>query len=59
MARFPSTEADVVALAEAMETGLAANVAIYPAPPVAVLDLTEGKLKVRGTFFTPQDNSRG
>lgn len=43
MARFPLKEAEVMALAEAMETGLAANVAIYPAPPVAVLDLTAAK----------------
>jgi len=40
MARFPRTEPEVVALAEAIETGLAANAAIYPAPPVAPLDLT-------------------
>jgi len=60
MARFPLKEAEVVALAEAMETGLTANAAIYPAPPVAPLDLTtlknnyitaRGKLKVPGTFF--------
>ena len=37
MARFPRTEAEVIALAEAMETGLAANAVLYPAPPVAVL----------------------
>jgi len=35
MARFPLKEAEVVSLAEAMETGLTANAAIYPAPPVA------------------------
>ena len=40
MARFPLKEAEVIALAEAMETGLTANAAIYPAPPVAPLDLT-------------------
>lgn len=40
MARFPRTEAEVVALAEAMETGLTTNAVIYPAPPVAPLDLT-------------------
>ena len=40
MARFPRTEAEVVALAEAMVSGLTANAAIYPAPPVAPLDLT-------------------
>lgn len=40
MARFPRTEAEIVALAEAMVSGLTANAAIYPAPPVAPLDLT-------------------
>ena len=43
MATFPTTEADVAALADAMITGLTDNVAIYPAPPVAVLDLTAAK----------------
>jgi len=40
MARFPITEADVVALAQAMESGLAANAAVYPAPPVLPAALT-------------------
>jgi hypothetical protein len=40
MARFPITEADIVALAQAMESGLADNAAVYPAPPVAPLDLS-------------------
>ncbi len=43
MARFPRTEAEVIALAEAMITGLTANAVLYPAPPVAVLDLTAAK----------------
>jgi len=43
MARFPRTEPEVIALAEAMITGLTANAAVYPAPPVAVLDLTAAK----------------
>jgi len=43
MARFPRTEPEVVALAEAMITGLTANAVLYPAPPVAVLDLTTAK----------------
>jgi len=43
MARFPLKEAEVVALAEAMITGLTSNVAIYPAPPVAVVDLAIAK----------------
>lgn len=40
MARFPITEADIVALAQAMESGLADNAAVYPAPPIAPLDLS-------------------
>jgi len=43
MARFPRTEAEVIALAEAMITGLTSNAVLYPAPPVAVLDLTAAK----------------
>ncbi len=43
MARFPRTEAEVIALAEAIITGLTANAVLYPAPPVAVLDLTAAK----------------
>jgi len=40
MARFPRTEAEVVALAQAMRSGLTDNAAIYPAPPVLPVDLT-------------------
>lgn len=40
MARFPITEADIVALAQAIESGLAANTALYPAPPVLPAGLT-------------------
>jgi len=40
MARFPRTEAEVIALAQSLASGLTANAAIYPAPPVAPLDLT-------------------
>ncbi len=40
MARFPITEADIVALAEAMQSGLTDNAAVYPAPPIAPVDLT-------------------
>ena len=39
MARFPKPEAEIVALAQAMETGFGDNVAVYPAPPVVPLDL--------------------
>jgi len=34
MARFPISEPEIIALAEALEAGLAANTATYPAPPV-------------------------
>ncbi len=40
MARFPKAEADIVALAQAMESGLADNAAVYPAPPVVPLGLS-------------------
>lgn len=32
MARFPIAEADIVALTQAMASGLADNAAVYPAP---------------------------
>jgi len=40
MARFPRTEAEVIALAQSLASGLTDNAAIYPAPPVVPLDLT-------------------
>jgi hypothetical protein len=43
MARFPLKEAEIVALAEAMITGLTDNAVLYPAPPVIVPDLTSLK----------------
>jgi hypothetical protein len=39
MARFPRTEAQIKALAQSMATGLAANPADFPTPPVPSLDL--------------------
>ena len=39
MARFPKSEAEILALGQSMATGLAANAAVYPAPPVSVADL--------------------
>ena len=39
MAKFPITEADIVALAEVMQSGLTGNLTVYPAPPVLPLDL--------------------
>ncbi len=40
MARFPRTEPEVIALAQAMVSGLTSNAAIYPAPPVLPAALT-------------------
>jgi hypothetical protein len=40
MARFPKAEAEIVALSQAMVSGLTANVVIYPAPPVLPAALT-------------------
>jgi len=40
MARFPLKEPDVVALAQAMVSGLTGNAALYPAPPVLPAALT-------------------
>lgn len=40
MARFPTREADIRALAQNIATGLTDNAAMYPAPPVAPVDLT-------------------
>jgi len=40
MTRFPRTEAEVIALAQSMVSGLTANAAVYPAPPVIPADLT-------------------
>ncbi len=40
MARFPRTEAEVVALAQAMVSGLTDNAVTYPAPPVLPAGLT-------------------
>lgn len=39
MATFPKSEAEVMSLATTLGVGLAGNVDIYPAPPVAVVDL--------------------
>jgi len=40
MARFPRTEPEVIALAQATVSGLTANVSLYPAPPVLPAALT-------------------
>ncbi|MBI9081913.1 MAG: fibronectin type III domain-containing protein [Pseudodesulfovibrio sp.] len=39
MAQFPRTEAEIAALAQEMLSGLAANAATYPAPPVTTAQL--------------------
>ena len=39
MARFPRTEAEIKSLAQSIGTGLTANAADFPTPPVAALDL--------------------
>lgn len=39
MAQFPRTEAQIFALVQEMAAGLAANAAVYPAPPVSPVDL--------------------
>jgi multidrug efflux pump subunit AcrA (membrane-fusion protein) len=46
MATFPLREADVIVLAEEMIAGFTDNPLVYPAPPVAVLDLTAAKTAV-------------
>ena len=40
MARFPRTEPEVIALSQAMVSGLTANAATYPAPPLLPAALT-------------------
>jgi len=40
MARFPTKEAEIAALAGEMISGLAANAATYPAPPVNLMELS-------------------
>jgi hypothetical protein len=40
MARFPRTEPEVIALSQAMVSGLTANAVLYPAPPVLPAALT-------------------
>jgi len=42
MAKFPRTEPQTVILAQDISTGLTANAAIYPLPPVAAADLQTG-----------------
>ena len=43
MARFPSKQAEIVALAEAMITGFTDNATLYPGPPVDPVHLTMEK----------------
>lgn len=53
MARFPRTEAEIVALAQDIIGGLTANSATYPAPPTAPLDLQA----LLDSFVTLSDDS--
>lgn len=50
MAQFPTTEATVIVLAEEMISGFTDNPLVYPAPPVAVIDLTAAKAAVVTTM---------
>jgi len=52
MARFPRPEAQIKALAQSIVTGLAANPADYPAPPVTSVDLQA----MLDSFITLCDN---
>ncbi len=51
MARFPLKEAEILALANDMQAGLAANAAVFPAPPVAPADLQTAM----GAYITARD----
>ena len=51
MARFPLKEAEIVALAEAMITGIGNNGTIYPSPPVIPPDLAT----FRSTYIIAQN----
>ena len=53
MARFPITEADILALAQAMGSGLAANSVVYPAPPVAPVALST----LTGIYITAKNTA--
>ena len=52
MARFPTTEGEIIVLAQNIVAGLTANAATYPAPPVAAADLQA----VLESFITLQSN---
>ncbi|MEW5796659.1 MAG: fibronectin type III domain-containing protein [Candidatus Zixiibacteriota bacterium] len=39
MARFPRSEAEILALAQELVIGLSNNVAVYPSPPISVMDM--------------------
>ena len=52
MARFPTTEGEIIVLAQNIVAGLTANAATYPAPPVAAADLQA----VLDSFVTLQNN---
>ena len=57
MARFPRTEAEVIALAEAMITGLTANTVLYPAPQLESCDGETAAMFLAGVPDIPAVNN--
>jgi len=53
MARFPTTEAEIKALAQNIAAGLEANPAVYPSPPVTAVDLAA----VLDSYITASDQA--
>ena len=39
MARFPRSEAEILALPQELVIGLSNNIAVYPVPPITVMDM--------------------
>ncbi|MBC6424723.1 MAG: hypothetical protein GDA38_27115, partial [Hormoscilla sp. SP12CHS1] len=46
MAKFPRTEPEVIALAQAIISGLTANTTVYPSPPLTIEELITNLNKV-------------
>ena len=57
MARFPRTEAEVIALAQSMVSGLTANAAVYPAPQLESCDGETAAMFFAGVPDIPAVNS--
>jgi len=53
MALFPKREAEILALAEAMKTGLKDNAALFPSPPVSWMSLSAKK----NLYYTKRDTA--